>query len=103
MAGAAAARTDAPPSPTPASTPKRAAAKPAPKAESARQAKRARAAKPSTQRRSKPASNGTRKRSTKLDLNKATFDQLRDLGLGDNGWQERLATYYNPFLAGPFV
>jgi hypothetical protein len=30
-------------------------------------------------------------------------EQLRDLGLGDNGWQERLATYYNPFLAGPFV
>jgi DNA uptake protein ComE-like DNA-binding protein len=87
------ARTDPEPSPQRASTPKRAAAKPARKSE-ARPPKRARTAKPSAQRRSKPASNGNgaRKRSTKLDLNKATFDELRDLGLSVNQ-TSRLISY----------
>ena len=32
-----------------------------------------------------------------------TTEQLQDLGVGDTGWQERLAIYGNPYLTVPFL
>jgi DNA uptake protein ComE-like DNA-binding protein len=80
-------RAEADASPAPAPKPKRtarAAAANGAKSSTARSAKRSRTAKAAPTRRRKPATNGNgaaRKGGAKLDLNNATFDQLRGLGL----------------------